>query len=323
MSALHQEPQVQTANTREAFGQALLELARNGKDVIGIGADTVKSMYLDLLAGEFPERVIDVGIAEQNMLMVAAGMASDGRIVYVTSYSVFTSMRSLEQLRSFICYPRLNVRVVAGLGGLSAGVEGATHIGLEELSIVRCIPNLCVVNPCDARSTSAVIAASADYEGPMYIQVGRDPSPVIYSEDRQITVGKAQTFVEYGTDCTIIATGFPLYESLIAADMLRSQGIQVTVVEMHTLKPIDREAIIRAAEKSGAILAVHEGVKTGGLKTAIAEVLIDTVPVPLAEVSVDDLYPSSGTPQELRELYGFTPRNIARQAKGLVERKGR
>lgn len=319
-------PMIQTVkmkfdNTRKAFGQTLLELARNGYDLVAIAADTSKSMCLDLLQNEFPDRVYDVGIAEQNMMMVGAGLASVGKIVFVTSYSVFTSMRALEQLRTFIAYPNLNVKIVAGLGGFTAGIEGQTHLALEDLGIVRCIPNVCLINLADAHSTRKAIRASADYNGPVYLRIGRNNSPVIFSDPYKFEIGKANLLRDEGNDLCIIATGLPIYQASLALDLLKKEGIGAKLVEIHTIKPLDINAILQFCKKTKAVLVVQEHYRTGGLTSAVADILVRNFPIPMGDVAVDDVFAESALPDELREQYGLTVENIYREAKKVISRK--
>jgi transketolase len=318
---IFQNNEVKLENTRTAFGQALLDLARDGYDVVGIAADTSKSMCLDLLQDEFPKRVYEVGIAEQNMMMVAAGLASTGKIVFVTSYSVFLSMKCLEQLRTFIAYPRLNVKVVAGLGGFTAGIEGVTHMSLEDLGIIRCIPNICLINLADAQSTKKAIRAIADYDGPAYLRIGRDPSPVVFTDAYKFTIGKANFLKDNGNDLAILATGFPVYQAIQALDILKQERIGAKLVEIHTIKPIDKDAILNLAKDTGALLVVQEHYRTGGLGSAVAEILVKNYPVPMEEIAVDDIFTESALPDELRRHYGLTVENICKAARKVISRK--
>jgi len=310
------------ANTREAFGLELLELARDGYNVFGIGADTSKSMGLDLLKKEFPDRIFDVGIAEQNMLMTAAGMAADGKTVFATSYSAFMSMRSLEQLRSFIAYPNLNVKVIAGLGGFTAGIEGVTHTALEDIGIIRCLPNVCLINPADAVSTRKAVRAAALFDGPVYIRVGRDDSPILFDDETyEFTIGKANMLSDGGNDFALIATGFPVCQSMRAFEILKAEGLKGKLIEMPTIKPIDADSIISAASKTGALVTVEEHYYTGGLGSSVAEVLARFHPAPLEQVAVEDKYTQSGYPDELRKEYGIDVSDIVEAVKRAIARK--
>jgi len=308
-------------STRHAFGEALLGLAREGYDVVAVTADTYKSMCVDFLRKEFPERCFDTGIAEQTMMMVAAGLAASGKIAFASTYSVFTSMRCCEQIRTFIAYPGLNVKIAAGLGGLSAGIEGVTHIAIEDLGIMRCIPNMVVLNPADAVAARAAVKAAADTAGPVYIRLGRDASPVIFGEDYKLTIGKANELRSIGKDAAILVTGNLVFEALQAADVLKAEGIKTWLVEFPTIKPIDTEAIERAASETGALVTVEEHTIIGGLGSAVAETLADTKPVPLERVGVRDVFVESATPDELRAEYGLKPHDIVSAVKRVIRRR--
>ena len=313
---------IKMGNTREAFGLELLELAREGYNVFGIGADTSKSMGVDLLKKEFPHRIFDVGIAEQNLIMTAAGLASDDKIVFATSYSAFTSMRCIEQFRSFAAYPNLNVKIIAGLGGFTAGIEGVTHTALEDLGIVRCLPNVCVINPADAVATRKAVRAAALHEGPVYIRVGRDASPLLFDmETYRFEIGKANVLFDDGNDVALLATGFPLYEAMEAYKQLKSEGIRMKLIDVPTLKPLDGRTIIEVAGATGAIVTVEEHYYTGGLGSAVAEVTARECPTPLEQVAVEDKYTQSGYPEELREKYGLTVPAIVAAVKKVMKRK--
>jgi len=308
-------------STRVAFGEALRDLARSGYDVVAVTADTSKSMCVDLLAHEFPERWIDAGIAEQDMMMIAAGLAATGKIAFASSYSVFTSMRCCEQLRTFIAYPFLNVKVVAGLGGLTAGIEGVTHVAIEDLGIVRCIPNITIISPSDAITTGMSVKAAADWPGPVYIRVGRDSSPVIFDHNYQFQIGKSVVHKE-GKDIALITSGLILHEVLIASDMLAQEGIEVTLVEMHTLKPLDKEKLLEVARMTKAVVTVEEHSIIGGLGSAVAEVLSENYPIIMERIGVKDTFAESGTPDELRVKFGLTSQNIAETVKKIIRKKG-
>jgi transketolase len=233
-------------STRRAFGEALLELAEERSDIVAVAADTTKSMEVSIMQAKYPARCFDCGIAEQNMMMISAGLASTGKTVFAATYSIFTCMRALEQLRTFVCYPGLNVKVIAGLGGFSAGAEGVTHFAMEDLGIVRCIPNIIVVSPADYYSTKKVIHEISKVDTPCYVRIGRNPSPIIYDKDYEYSIGMANTMMDSGSDVGIMATGLIMPEVIDAARQLSAKGIGVRLVEMPTLKPIDDEAIIQS-----------------------------------------------------------------------------
>ena len=314
---------IKKENTRKAFGETLRELARERDNLVVVSADTFKSMRIDLMKEEFPERCFEVGIAEQNMIMVAAGLAATGKIVFATSYSVFTSMRALEQLRTFVAYPNLNVKVVAGLGGFTAGIEGVTHVAMEDLGIVRCIPNMIIINPADAIATKKAIRAAADHFGPMYIRIGRDDSLLLFDEDYQFSIGKANLLKDVGKEATILATGFMVHQAMEAVECLQKEGVGVRLIEIHTIKPIDIDAILKAAKETGAIVTVEEHNCIGGLGSAVAEVLVKNRPVPMEQVAVEDIFTESARPDELREFYGLTCGNIVKSVREVLVRKRR
>ena len=308
-------------STRKAFGDALLNLAREGYDVVGISADTSKSMGMDSLAKEFPERWIDTGIAEQSMLLIAAGLASTGKIVFAASYSVFTSMRALEQLRTFIAYPKLNVKVVAGLGGFSAGIEGVTHIAMEDLGIVRSIPNISLVVPSDAIATQLATRAAAEWNGPVYMRLGRDASPVLFDEKYTFEIGKANIINADGNDLAILVNGLLLHEAMEAIPLLKNEGIEATLIEVHTLKPLDDAAILKSAKDCGAIITVEEHNIIGGLGSAVAELLARNYPVPVEMVASPDRFAESDTPENLKLAYGLTTESVVQAARRALRRK--
>jgi len=312
---------IKMESTRVAFGKELFKLVQEGYDIVTISADTHKSMQCGHLFSEYPKRCIEVGIAEQNMMMVAAGLASCGKIAFVTSYSVFTSMRALEQFRTFIAYPRLNVKVIAGLGGFTAGIEGVTHIALEDLGIIRCIPEVVLINPADAISTRKAVKEAVNYKGPVYIRIGRDPSPVIFNENYQFILGKANLLINEGNDVAILATGIMLFYAKMAVEKLKKEGVGAKLLEVHTLKPIDEKSIIEIANTTKAIVTVEEHNIIGGLGSAVAEVLVREYPIPMEQVAVPDRFTESGAPDELRNYYGLSIDEIVHKAKKVISRK--
>ncbi len=312
------------ASTRQAFGETLAELYRSGLDVVAVAADTAKSMFTTKLGELDPARAIDVGIAEQNMMMVAAGLASTGKIVFAASYAVFTSMRACEEVRTFIAYPNLNVKIVSGLAGLSGAEEGVTHQSLEDIGIMRSIPNMTAVVPADATAVRAATKAIAAVPGPVYLRLPRNPTPVLFGEDYQFVLGKANLLVDRGTDLTIITNGMGVYRALAAEKLLAKAGIQVRVLEMHTVKPLDREAVVKAARETGAILTVEEHNVIGGLGSAVAEVVTETFLVPVFKLGIPDCFTQSGDHEALLDKYGLNPENIAVTAQTLAAaKKGR
>lgn len=304
-------------STRLAAGEAILELAQEGLDVVALSADTSKSMFTTLLGEEFPDRFIETGIAEQNMMMISAGLASTGKIAFAASYSVFTSMRCCEQIRTFIAYPNLNVKIIAGIGGLSAAIEGVTHVATEDLGIMRCIANVAVVAPSDAVTTKKAVKAAAAHQGPVYIRVGRDASPALFDESYEFEIGKPMLHRQ-GSDITLIACGLVVSEAFQAADILSAAGIDAAVIEVHTLKPIQPDLIRKEALATNAVLTIEEHNVIGGLGTVIAEVLSEIGPVRQRRLGLQDCFAESGTPQELRIRFGIDATNIVKQAQALL-----
>jgi transketolase len=306
------------ASTREAAGQAILELAQEGMDVVAVSADTSKSMYTTLLKKDYPERSMDTGIAEQNMIMVAAGLASTGKIAFAASYSVFTSMRCCEQLRTFIAYPNLNVKVIAGIGGLSAGIEGVTHVATEDLGIVRCIANMAVVAPSDAVTTKKAVKAAAVYDGPVYIRVGRDPSPALFDEKYPFEIG-IPVMHRTGNKVTLVSCGLVTAEVLAAAEELAQSGINADVIEVHTLKPVLKpEIILESAIKTKHLITVEEHNVIGGLGTMVSEILAGNGNFRIKKLGLQDTFAESGTPDELVKKYGLKASNIVKETRDLL-----
>lgn len=298
-------------STRLAAGETILELAKEGLDVVAVSADTSKSMYTTLLKKDFPDRFFDTGIAEQNMMMVAAGLASTGKIAFAASYSVFTSMRCCEQLRTFIAYPNLNVKVIAGIGGFSAGIEGVTHVATEDLGIMRCIANMTVIAPADTVAARKAVRAAAMHSGPVYIRVGRDDSPVLFDETLPFEIGKP-IIHKVGKDATLIATGLVLAEVFEAAALLSEKGISAGVIEMHTLKPVLLpECILDAALSTRHVFTIEEHNIIGGLGSVVSEILAGVGPVKLVKLGLKDTFAESGTPDELLYKYGLKASCIA------------
>lgn len=316
-------PEVVKANTREAFGKALLKLAREHAEVCAITADTAKSMHTTLMGAEFPDRVFDSGIAEQNMMMVASGLASTGKVVFAATYAVFTSMRALEQIRTFACYPKLDVKVVSGLAGLSGAQEGVTHQSVEDLAIMRSLPNMTVLVPADAIAVARAVEAAYAQHGPVYIRLARQPSPVIFDESYRLEIGKANLLAEHGRDLTIITCGLVVGRVLQAAAELAAAGTRVRVLEMPSLKPIDGAAVEQAARETGAILTVEEGNILGGLGGAVAEVIGETYPVPVHRIGIPDVFAESGEHEELLDRYGLSIADIKQGVADLLQKKAR
>jgi transketolase len=305
---------------RDGFGEALLELGKINQQVVALTGDLLESTRVQAFADKYPERFVEMGVAEQNMAGVAAGMSFVGKIPFITSYAVFSPGRNWDQIRVSICYSKANVKIVGAHAGISVGPDGATHQALEDLAITRVLPNLVVVVPTDSVETKKATLAIAGYVGPCYIRFGREKTPVITTEKTPFILGKALPIIA-GDDVTIIANGQMVARSIEAARRLQSRDISVGVVNLHTLKPLDTEAIINAAKSTGAIVTAEEHQKIGGLGSAVAEVLGEHFPVPIERVGVDDTFGESGEPNTLMDHYGLGVDDIIRAVERVLERK--
>ena len=264
-------------STRNGFGHALLELAEQRDDILAASADTYRSFALNDFVEQYKDRYYEFGIAEQCMITTSAAMASEGYQVFCVGYSPFLSMRAVEQIRTFVCYPNLNVKIVAGLSGLSGDTDGVTHQGTEDISIIRSIPNIILVNPADAVAARELTKKIAETKSPAYLRLGRGATPVIYeeAETKNFSIGKAHLIRDYGTDAAVIATGCCVAEAMRAADSLHDEGIHIRVLDMHTIKPLDEEAVMQCARECGRIVTVEDNSIYGGLGGAVAEVLTE------------------------------------------------
>lgn len=306
--------------TRESYGMALAELGEK-YDIVVMDADLSKSTKTDTFKKKFPERFINTGIAEGNMLSTAAGLATTGKIVFASSFAMFAAGRAFEQIRNSIGYPHLNVKIGATHAGISVGEDGATHQCLEDMGIMRTIPGMVIINPADHVEAMAAVEAAVKYEGPVYLRFGRLPVPQIYDENTyKFEIGKGVQ-LEEGTDATIVATGLMVPYALEARQLLKAEGIDAAVVNIHTIKPIDREIIKKAAEKTGAIVTAEEHNVNCGLGSAVAEVLCEECPVPMLRVGTQDVFGKSGKPYELLKEYGLSAENIAEQVKKAISLK--
>ncbi|MGC8769979.1 MAG: transketolase family protein [Brevinematia bacterium] len=295
--------------TREAYGKALAELGDKYKNLIVLDADLSKSTKTDLFKAKFPERFINCGIAESNMMSVAAGIASCGNIVFASSFAMFAAGRAFEQVRNSIGYPHLNVKIGASHAGITVGEDGASHQCIEDIALMRAIPGMVVINPCDATSTKALVEEAIKHNGPVYLRLGRLAVDVIYEEGRDFKIGKSITLKE-GRDVTIIATGLMVQEALKAFTILEEKGISARIIDMHTIKPIDEEAIIKAAKETKAIITCEEHNIYGGLGSAVAEVLGENYPIKMKRIGIKDEFGRSGDPKALMKKYGITSDDI-------------
>lgn len=306
--------------TRDAYGKALVELGRLYDDVVVLDADLSKSTKTSDFAKEFPERFINAGIAEQNMIGMAAGLAAAGKKVFASSFAVFAAGRAFEQVRNSLAYARLNVKVCATHAGITVGEDGGSHQAVEDIALMRAVPDMTVVVPADGVSTRKAVFAVYNYEGPVYMRLGRPSVPVIYDDKMDFRIGKGIE-LRQGKDLTIIACGIMVAKALEAADMLAGEGIEASVVDMHTIKPLDEELIIRQARETGAILTVEEHNIIGGLGSSVCEVVSEKCPVPVKRMGLNDVFGQSGTPDELLEYYGLTVGEICNNVYNLLKIK--
>lgn len=302
--------------TREAYGEALKELAAKNKDVVVFDADLAKSTKTIEFKKAAPERFFDMGISEADMITTAAGLSTCGKIPFASSFAIFAAGRAFEQVRNSVAYPKLNVKIAATHAGLTVGEDGATHQAIEDLSLMRSIPNMVVLNPSDAVETKQAIFAAAEYKGPVYIRLGRMSVPVIHDENYKFEIGKGEVLKE-GTDVTIIATGIMVSMALEAAEKLKAENINAEVVNIGTIKPIDSELIVKEAKKTGKIITAEEHSIIGGLGSAVAEVLVKEYPAKVKMIGVNDVFGHSGTPDSLLEHYGLTADAIVEAAKSF------
>jgi len=313
---------VDMLSTRDAFGQALLELGEENPDVIVFTADIATSTRTGLFRQKYPDRFFDLGIAEQNMISVAAGAASCGKIPFVATLAVFACERVCNQITISVAYPKMNVKIVGTHGGISVGKDGATHQSISDIAIMRSIPNIVVIAPCDGVETMKCVKAVAGYVGPAYIRLGRAPFPVIFDESYDFQIGEA-VILRDGSDVTIVANGLLVHEALKAYEKLREMGIKARVINLHTIKPIDETAIEKAARETGAIVTAEEHTIMGGVGGAVAEVVVETYPAPMARVGLRDTFGESGEPADLLRKYGLLDVNIIEAVQKAVEMKKR
>ncbi|OMH20375.1 transketolase [Clostridium pasteurianum] len=307
--------------TREAYGKALARIGSNNKKIVVLDADLSKSTKTAEFKEKCTDRFINMGIAEGNMMSVAAGLATCGKIAFASTFAIFAAGRAFEQIRNSICYTKLNVKICATHAGITVGEDGASHQSVEDLSLMRSIPNMTVISPSDAVETEAAIEAIAEYQGPCYVRLGRAPVNVINDvPDYKFQIGKGVVLRE-GTDAAIVATGIMVDAALEAHDILKDQGINVKVINIHTVKPIDKELIISAAKETGIIVTAEEHSIIGGLGSAVCEVTGEEYPVPVLRVGIKDVFGESGKPDELLKAYNLTAQDIAMQVKKGINLK--
>ena len=306
--------------TREAYGMALLEFGAKNENIVVFDADLAEATKTCLFKKEFPERFFDCGIAENNMISVAAGISTTGKIPFVSTFAMFAAGRSFEQIRNSIGYPHLNVKICATHAGISVGEDGATHQCNEDLALMRTIPGMVVINPSDGVEARAAIEAAINYEGPVYIRFGRLALPIINEEDYKLEIGKAVKLKD-GKDVTIVASGMMVAEALEAREILAGEGISASVINVHTIKPLDKKTIVNDAKITGAVVVSEEHNIIGGLGSAVAEALAEAYPVPVVRHGVNDVYGKSGPAKELIEYYGLNASGIVKKAKEAIALK--
>jgi transketolase len=309
------------AATREAFGRTLVELGRENKDIVVCDADLSKSTMTTYFAKEFPDRFFSFGIAEANMVAAGCGMAYAGKIPFVASFSAFVMNKGFEQLRVAAAYPNLNVKVVGTHSGISIGEDGPSQMSVEEIALACSLVNFVVIAPADEPSCKALVRAAAEHKGPVFLRTGRPKTQTIYGADQKFEIGKAVQVMD-GKDVTLIANGLLVAQSILAAEQLEADGVSARVIDMHTVKPIDREAIRRAAAETGAIVVAEEHLVDGGLGVRVAQVVAETQPCPMEFVGIQEVYAESGQPEELLEKYGLVAKNVADAARKVLARKG-
>jgi transketolase len=306
--------------TRDGFGEALVELGKTNEEVVVLSADLTSSVRANWFKDKYPERFFDFGVAEQDMMSTAAGFALCGKIPFAATFGIFASGRAWDQIRLSVCYMNLNVKIVGSHGGISVGPDGASHQALEEITLMRVLPNMTVIVPCDSEEARLATIAAASYKGPVYLRLGREPFPVITGYKGDYKIGKAVTMAE-GSDLTIIGTGIMVQEAMKACEELKKQGISARVINLHTVKPIDKDAVVKAAKETGAIVTAEEHTVVGGMGSAVAEVLAENFPVPVRMVGMKDRFGESGEARDLMKYFGLSSEGITAAALEVLKLK--
>lgn len=309
-------------DTRSGFGAGLLEAGRKNENVVGLCADLIGSLKMGDFQKEFPERFFQVGIAEANMIGIAAGMTIGGKIPYTGTFANFSTGRVYDQIRQSVAYSGKNVKICASHAGLTLGEDGATHQILEDIGLMKMLPGMTVINPCDYNQTKAATMAIADYEGPVYLRFGRPTVPVFTDPEQTFEIGKAW-MVNEGKDVSIIATGHLVWEAIRAGEKLAEMGIDAEIINIHTIKPLDEEAILKSVAKTGCVVSAEEHNRIGGLGDSIAQLLVKTTPVPQEFVAVNDSFGESGTPEQLMKKYGLDSDHIISAVQKVLARKNK
>jgi len=307
-------------DTRSGFGEGLVELGRKNPNVVALCADLIGSLKMDAFVAEFPERFIQVGIAEANMIGIAAGLTIGGKIPFTGTFANFSTGRVYDQIRQAVAYSNKNVKICASHAGITLGEDGATHQILEDIGLMKMLPNMTVINPCDFNQTKAATLAIADHQGPVYLRFGRPSVPNFIAPDQKFEIGKALLLNE-GTDVSIFATGHLVWEAILAGKILAENGISAEIINIHTIKPLDEEAILKSLAKTKCVVTAEEHMRHGGLGDSIAQLLARKLPTPLEMVAVNDQFGQSGTPSELMTEYGLDAPNIVEAVKRVIARK--
>jgi len=307
-------------DTRSGFGEALLEIGRDNPNIFALCADLTGSLKMDTFRKEFPERFIQTGIAEANMIGISAGLALSGKIPFCGSFAAFVSGRVYDQVRMVVAYSNLNVKIIASHAGLTVGEDGATHQIMEDIGLMKMLPNMTVINTCDFNQTKAATFAIAQHVGPVYLRFGRPVVPNFTPENQQFNIGKALLLKE-GADVTIIATGHLVWEALVAAEQLKEKGIDVEVINTHTIKPLDEATILKSVCKTKCVVTAEEHLRNGGLGDSIAQLLARESPLPMEMIAVNDLFGESGTPEQLMKKYGLDAKQILTAVERVIMRK--
>lgn len=307
-------------DTRSGFGEGLVEAGKENPNVVALCADLSPSVRMDLFQKEFPERFIEVGIAESNMVSIASGMALSGKVPFVGSFAAFSTGRTYDQIRQSVAYSDTNVKIAGSHAGLTLGEDGATHQILEDIGLMKMLPNMTVINPCDFTQAKQATIVAAKHIGPVYIRYGRPKVPVFLTEDTPFEIGKALLLNE-GKDVSIFATGHLVWQAILAAQELEKEGIQAEVINIHTIKPLDTEAILKSVRKTGCVVSCEEHEYNGGLGDSIAQLLAINLPTPMEYIGVDDKFGESGKPMQLMEKYGLDAKNIVLAVKKVLARK--
>lgn len=307
-------------DTRSGFGAGLVEAGKRNNNVVALCADLIGSLKMDEFVKEFPERFFQTGIAEANMIGVSAGLALSGKIPFAGTFAAFATGRAYDQVRQSIAYSNTNVKICASHAGITLGEDGATHQIMEDIGLMKMLPNMIVINPCDYNQTKAATLAILDHVGPVYLRFGRPSVPNFTPEDQTFEIGKALKLID-GNDITIFATGHLVWESLQAAEQLGAEGISVEVINIHTIKPLDADAVLKSVAKTRAVVTAEEHFRNGGMGDTIAQLLALHQPTPLEMVAVDDKFGESGTPDELMAAYGLKAKNVVESVKKVLKRK--